>query len=434
MTPMVSQQPAVPARGIRGLIGAVVALCLGVTIAATALAADDGYTLGVGDRLRITVYEQPELSGEYAIGPSATLSIPLVGRMRVDGLTLERFEAMLIERLARQGGIKEPRLSVDILEYRPFFILGAVEDPGKYPYVVDMTVLHAITIAGGFRRVASPDLLAQLEVARVRERYASVGEAQAIALARRARLIAERDDLPEIVFPPAIRQVTSDAKIQELMTNESRLRAQRAESLRAEIQLLEAQKGIITEEITALEKQSQSKGRLMEINAQEMAEIDKLRQRDLVPITRVLALRRSATELESDRTQLLASIARAKQEMSKVDVSILNLAKARSIQITESIKQAEDELSQLAISRASALDQLRRAEALRGRTASEPLVDEVGGELVIVRRTAAGVQHIRADDETRVLPGDLIKVPGRVDSLPTGEANREDVRGASATR
>ena len=100
--------------------------------------------------------------------------------MQVDGLTLIQLEDLLTERLLQKVGLKDPNLTVEIVQHRPFFILGAVEAAGQYPYVTGMTVLHAISIAGGFRKPAPGDVMLLLEASRARERYQIVGETTAV--------------------------------------------------------------------------------------------------------------------------------------------------------------------------------------------------------------------------------------------------------------
>lgn len=414
-------------RSQRLLSSTLRACCLGLALAsasaAAALGVDLQYALGAGDKVRIGVYDKPDLSGEFAIGPGATLSLPMLGRIPVAGLTLSALEDVLVERLVRMANVTSPRITVEIVEYRPFFILGAVAASGQYPYVDGLTVLQAISIAGGFRRDDSQDIVAQLEAARARERYQLANEALAVAHARRARLIAERDQSGTISFPAIMNDYVGPAKLEELTINENRLLEQRTQSLTAENALLEAQKIILGEEILALEGQRAAKIQLAEFVKQEMAEIEKLRQRDLVPLTRVLALRRSAAELEGDRVQLMAYIARAKHEVAKVDLTILNLRKARNIQLAEGAKQVDDELTQLGINRRAAAELLYRAEAALSRTTVQPVFTELNGEVVIVRQGADGARQIKAADDTRILPGDLIKVPSRP-AAPTESERR----------
>lgn len=387
----------------------VVALTFGGAIGARA--ADEPYALSTGDKLRIVVHARPDLSGEFTIDPSSTLAVPVLGRMQVEGLSLVQLEDMLADRLLQKAGLKDPNLSVEIMQHRPFFILGAVEAAGQYPYVAGMTVLHAISIASGFRKPSPQDVLLVLEVSRARERYQLAGESTAVALARRARLVAERDGGAEIAFSPMITELVGAARADALAAHEKNLMAQRSASLQAELDTIEKQKGVIADEMDALQGLLVSKETQSKLTEQELAQLDSLRQRDLIPVTRLLALRRLAAELEGDRRQLLAFLARARQETTKVDLTILNLRKARNIQIAETLKQTDDELSQLEISRRAAADQLGRAEITERRTTARLSAGDPGADVIIVRRGPNGPVEISASDHTPVLPGDIVKIP-----------------------
>ena len=117
----------------------------------TLTTADSGrnYTLGSGDKIRVTVFGEPYLSGEFIVNANGTVSLPLIEPVPVAGISLTEAESRIRERLAA-GFLGDPKVSVDILSYRPFFIMGEVVNPGSYAYVAEMTVLHAVAIAGGF--------------------------------------------------------------------------------------------------------------------------------------------------------------------------------------------------------------------------------------------------------------------------------------------
>ena len=126
-----------------------------LTLSFQAGAADTkNYTLGAGDKVRVTVFGEPYLSGEFTVNANGTVSLPLIDPVLVAGKTLSQTEALIRERLAA-GFISDPKVSVDIMQYRPFFIMGEVKNPGSFPYVADMTVLHAVAIAGGYTPRAS---------------------------------------------------------------------------------------------------------------------------------------------------------------------------------------------------------------------------------------------------------------------------------------
>ena len=112
-------------------------------------AAEQPYTLGPGDKLRVVVFGQDGISNTYIVDAGGNVSLPLIGSLAARGITTQQLSARIAERL-KQGYVREPHVTVEVESYRPFFILGEVTTPGQYPYVADMTVEKAIAIAGGF--------------------------------------------------------------------------------------------------------------------------------------------------------------------------------------------------------------------------------------------------------------------------------------------
>lgn len=107
------------------------------------------YRLASGDRLRIIVFGQDNLSNVYAVDGSGRISMPLIGAVDAQGRTTQQLERAIEGRL-RAGFLREPKVSVEVDAYRPFFVLGEVTNSGQFPFVNGMTVQTAVAIAGGF--------------------------------------------------------------------------------------------------------------------------------------------------------------------------------------------------------------------------------------------------------------------------------------------
>ncbi len=111
--------------------------------------ADIPYTLASGDRLRVLVFGQDALSNTYAVNSSGNISMPLIGSIRAQGQTTAALEKSVESKL-REGFIREPKVSIEVDAYRPFFVLGEVTTAGQYPYIAGMTAETAVAVAGGF--------------------------------------------------------------------------------------------------------------------------------------------------------------------------------------------------------------------------------------------------------------------------------------------
>jgi polysaccharide export outer membrane protein len=110
---------------------------------------DTPYQLASGDRVRVIVFGQDSLSNSFSVDPAGNVSMPLIGLVKAYGLTTADLEGVIAARL-RNGYIRDPRVSVEVEAFRPFFVLGEVTTAGQYPYVSGLTVQSAIAIAGGF--------------------------------------------------------------------------------------------------------------------------------------------------------------------------------------------------------------------------------------------------------------------------------------------
>jgi len=114
------------------------------------------YRLAPGDRLRIAVFGHPDHTGKFDIDSSGNINFPLLGNVKASGRTVKQLSKVLTKKL-NESYLVDPKVSVEVLNYRPFFILGEVESAGKYEYTPDLTVRKAVALAGGFTRRAAKD-------------------------------------------------------------------------------------------------------------------------------------------------------------------------------------------------------------------------------------------------------------------------------------
>jgi protein involved in polysaccharide export with SLBB domain len=123
----------------------------------------ENYRLAIGDRVSIKVFGQADLSGEYEVDANGQISFPLLGLVHAVGQSIDELRGVIADDLNRDF-VVDPRVSVEVLNLRPFFILGQVNAPGSYPFVAGLTVRQAVAVAGGFTRRAK-----QAEVIVVRD-------------------------------------------------------------------------------------------------------------------------------------------------------------------------------------------------------------------------------------------------------------------------
>jgi polysaccharide export outer membrane protein len=130
-----------------------------ITVAQANAAVTSGHMLTPGDSVRINVFDEPNLSGDFQIDNDGTLSMPLIRPISTKGMTPQMLSERIAQALTEGGYVLSPRVAIDVMNYRPIYVLGEVATPGEYPYAADMTHLQAIAKAGGFTARADKNAL-----------------------------------------------------------------------------------------------------------------------------------------------------------------------------------------------------------------------------------------------------------------------------------
>jgi protein involved in polysaccharide export with SLBB domain len=140
----------------------LVVLMLGLAVAGCSSAGSDlpplpasgvsesSYQLGPGDQLRVTVYGSEDLSGDVPVGDTGMAVLPLIGPIKAAGSTPRQLEEAVRAKLISDRYLKNPNVTIQIMNFRPVYVLGEVQKPGDHPYVPGLTVRAAVALAGGF--------------------------------------------------------------------------------------------------------------------------------------------------------------------------------------------------------------------------------------------------------------------------------------------
>lgn len=130
------------------------------------------YRLGVGDQVRIIVFGEDQLTGEFRVDDQGRIEVPLLGSVVAGGLTTPELGRSIATQLKQRKFLRDPSVSVEVAAYRPFFVLGEVARPGQYAYQPGMTVLTAVAVAGGYTYRAVTDYAS---IVRTRANVATTG-------------------------------------------------------------------------------------------------------------------------------------------------------------------------------------------------------------------------------------------------------------------
>ncbi len=396
------------------------ALCVGLMLMATSASmAADGYRLDAMDKLRIRVAEWQSaegavrdwatISGDYSVNPAGEVSLPFVGELGVRGKTTTEVATAIAAGLQQKLGLPDrPEASVEIAEYRPVFLAGDVQTPGKYPYAPGLTVLKAMSLAGGVRRADSGQ-------GGVRDFIQAQGNYDVLIaqrnglLARRARLIAEAENKDQIDFPPELNKTDVGRK---LMADETALKEARENRLRLQLTALDDLKKLLQSEIESLSKKIVTQNRQVELSKDELKSISGLAEKGLVVNQRIMSLERTSAELEGKVLDLETASLRAKQDISKATQDATKLQNDRDTEVAQSRQQTEADLEEMGfkVGMYSGLmtEAMTRAPdaARTANNGAKPVI-----HYAIVRTGEDGkANEVAADENTPILPGDVVKI------------------------
>jgi protein involved in polysaccharide export with SLBB domain len=370
-----------------------------------AVAAEAPYVLGIGDQLAVKVLGREDLSGDFVIGASGDLALPLIGLIPSEGSTVEDVRQVIEERLSETMATQTD-VTVDISRFRPFYILGNVRTPGAYPYVPRMTVLHAIALAGGELVVDQRAYQFVQDAAIARKEIGVLKRRRDSLLARRALLAAEQNGAPGIDFPD---ELESRPDVTEILEKEREIFRTRSNAMAQDIQGLERQAEVFNEEIEALEGQREAIERQMRLVDDDIAAVQDLVRRNLAPRPRLTEQQRERAELDRESRELGAFLARARQGHVNALESVKTRRAEQLRDIAVEMQDINHDLDQLAIELAGARERavLASSSLAQEQAASQrPAISRY----VIVRPTDTGPLVIEADPLTALRADDVLQV------------------------
>ena len=398
---------------ILGLRFAAAGLAALLLIPPAATAAEQS-RLDVQDRLRIRVVEWQTiegtfrewdaLSGEYTVGASGELSLPLIGETPASGKTTAEVAAAISETLQQKFGLSSrPETSVELAVYRPFFIAGDVQTPGQYPYLPDLTVVKAVSIAGGVKR--SGVQRAERDYITAKGNFDVFAEERLRLMVKRARLEAEARGADKIEPPE---DVAANPKLPAILAEEAAIKSARQRKLTLQLEAIDNLKQLLENEIESLTKKISTQQRQIELAQKELKDVGSLADKGLVVNQRILGTERIIAEMEGKLLDYETSILRAKQDISEAEQNAIDLKNTVESDIATELQQVEAGLMEATLK----MDMHRglMAEALTWAPAAAASINPTAETFVIVRSVDGKTNEIEASENTPVLPGDVLKV------------------------
>jgi len=408
-------------QAIRWAMVPAAALAL-LAAAPAARAASDAYRLGAQDKIRLQVYEWraakgdvfewKALNGEFTVGAGGNLSLPLIGEVHAAGLYPAEVAAAVSKRLKeRVGLLQPPDAAVEVVQYRPFYIVGAVEHPGAFPYQPGLSVLQAVGVAGGLRRPIEGGVR-QVE----REIISGQGDLTVYALdtrnllARRARLTAELNGRDKIDWPAELNG-KNDPSVAQLKSQENLIFQTRRDALQTQLQSLSQLRSFLDSEVKSISDQLAIQDRQLGLIRKELKSVSSLREKGLVVAPRVLSLERTEAEAEADRLRMNTALLQAKQEGGKTELAMIELKNNRHNEIVTTLRETQAKLDEIAKRAGTTAALVQDSTDAVPRLLSQQQNAQANGPTYVIVRQEGGhaVEH-KATETSAVQPGDIVKV------------------------
>ena len=378
-----------------------------VTRASTAMGATAGrYEVGPEDVLKIGVYERPDLTGEFRVRLDGTVSVPLLGAVQVKGMDEGEIERLIAEKIERSTN-KVSTVNVEIKDRRPFFVNGAVEKAGPYPFVPGMTVTHAISIAGGLFRLSRTDASLAIEAARENARILEISENLKRAFATQARLSTELANGEVIAVPARLLEIVSSPEAQTLIGSEQLALQANVIALRNLTAGFKHAMDFSREQIGALEHQRENIFEQISLNEEQSKDVNTLLDKGLTNRMRVYEMKTLVARLYGESRAIDSLIAQARQNLVTAEREMNAATDKRRSELFAELAKVD---AQIAIYQHALGESRKIVDDIMGFSSGSEKARKSLVHYSILRNTPAGTKIVVVDETSPVQPGDVLQV------------------------
>ena len=410
----------------KGLISGALGFAL---IAGAPGASASEYKIGAQDRLRIKVYEWPALTDEVVVSSEGFISLPIAGSIKAAGNSTSELAAAVANALQQRAGLPElPFASVEVSQFRPFYILGEVQRPGEYAYRPGMTAVMALSIAGGrYRPPEMQNLRLTRDVIQSRSSLSAAESKRRELRVRLARLRAELAGKNTVQVDRASAEPDYPA---ELIDQERSILQARQSAYQNQLTGMRRQIEIGADEIKSLKARLESSVKQQISVDREIAGLKGLSDKGLLLAPRQTTLERLSAQIEGDQKDIDARIAQVRQNIAQSEALMAKLADDRQRDLGVEIRMASAQLEEADQQVAMHKNLIAEAESLSGRI-GVVLRGSRSARLGyrVTRTEPGGPREFSAQADDLIEPGDVITVD---QSTVEGPFDSESASSASA--
>jgi len=372
------------------------------------------YRISAGDRIGVTVFGQPDLSGEATVDQAGNIRLPLIGDVSAINLTLTELEGAITQALT-SGYVRSPTVTTKIVEYSPIYVLGLVRTPGLYPYREGLTVLGAIARAGGIgvSEGQQSAMLGALLQAEERIRLLEIN--RVVLLAKRARLVALQKGDDRIDFPNMSGIAVDPARIAQICDSEQLAFTAERQADQQETEALEKQLPRLEAEIASLKRQAELEQQQRGLNHQLVTDYEQLAKSGLTRKSSYIEVKREEARIDGNIGRLESDGLKAELLIGEVQFKIAELRNGYQRRVSTELRDTERLLLELAVT----LPAAHRMRAAYARQAGLLTTEQAEQAAITVIRTngATNVKHAAAVD-FQLQPGDIVQIGSLFPTAP----------------
>lgn len=410
----------------RATIAATATLALACAMGATAanaaeLVPQTKFRLKVVQWIPVkSAYEEwAALGGEFTVSNDGNITLPVVGQISITGMNTEAFADEMADRLQKKTGlVNKPEVSIEIVEYPPIYVTGNVATPGEYKYREGMTVMQAIALGGGPRRIADDEASIQL-LSNMRTQNDEV----LLATARIARLEAELDNADKITFPD-VSNIDVTGSAQGVFLRERILFDARIEEISRQTKSLMELRDLFNAEIAVLEQKRTANDDAVKNAEKELQGVASLVDKGFAVASRKSEMERVVSGMKSDSLDQTTAIMRARQGVAEATRNLEGLQDRRRSEAAADLQASKSQLEQ-ARARRDLTQRLLFQSLTLSPEGSSPVPS-----YNIIRNVDGEVSKLDATETTVLLPGDVVSMVPQVSdnsSVPQETSTKKTV-------
>jgi polysaccharide export outer membrane protein len=402
------------AAGAQALAVAVILHGWSMDLAMAQSPAPQAYRITAGDKIGVTVFGQPDASGESTVDQSGNIRLPMIGEIPAVNLTLNELERIIAHALA-QGYIRNPTVNIRIAEFNPIYVLGMVRTPGLYPYREGLSVLGAIARAGGIGLSESQQggMLGALLQAEERVRLLEIS--RVALLAKRARLLALQNGDDRIDFPDVSGVVVDATRIAQIRDGEQLAFAAERQAVRQETEALQKQLPRLEAEIASLKNQAELELKQRGLNHELVADYEQLAKTGLARKSTYIEVRREEARIDGNIGRLQSEALKAELSIGDLQFRITELRNGHQRRVTTELRETERALLDLTVT----LPAAHRMRTAYARQVGLMTAEQAQQPVITVIR-AKGTSNVKYDTAADFLlqPGDVVQIGSLFPPMP----------------